>query len=189
MTKLRDALVLIAVAAAFAVSLAMFRQAVGVASPWFGLMLMLIFTGLSAFARPLFLLRMPAFLRKPRAFETKGVYRALRVPEFGALLRGTPLRSLNSDVYLRQGSDDLSDVIAQLESAEAAHVYAAILLLPYIVYAVVEGWFGAAAVLIIVEIGFNLYPVMHLRWARFRLGRVQERMHSRASTHGRADPA
>ena|SRR5579863_4609535 len=100
MEKLRDLMVLLGVAAVFAMSLAMLRRAVGLTSPWFAVMVMFNFLGLIAFARPLFLLRLPGFLRKERKWEMKG-NKALGVPVFGALLRRTPLRYLNPLVYLK----------------------------------------------------------------------------------------
>ena len=186
MGKLRDVVVLIAIAVVFALSLAMFRSAVGLASPWFGLMLMLVFLGLVAFARPLFLLRLPGFLRKVRAWEAKGaLYKALGVPAFGALLRRTPLRHLNPMVYLSRHAEGTSAVLAQLESAEAAHLVAAALIVPYIILACVRGWASAVAWLVVLQIGFNLYPILHLRWARIRLNRVQEKMISQRAQGAR----
>jgi Glycosyl-4,4'-diaponeurosporenoate acyltransferase len=176
MRKLRDVVALLVVAATFAFSLAMIRQLVGFASPWFGLMVMLVFLGLVAFARPLFVLRLPSFLRKVRAWERNGaLYKALRVPAFGELLRRTPLRFLNPMVYLSRDHDGPSVVLAQLESAEAAHLVAAALIVPYIIHACVQGWVGAVAGFMVIQIGFNLYPILHLRWARIRLTRVHER--------------
>ncbi|MGZ5036468.1 MAG: glycosyl-4,4'-diaponeurosporenoate acyltransferase CrtO family protein [Usitatibacter sp.] len=167
---------LVSIAVAFAVSLVMLRNAVGVASPWFGLMIMFDVLGLIAFARPLFLLRMPSFLRKARAWETRGtLYKALRVPAFGMLLRRTPLRALNPTVYLGPQSGDPSVVLAQLESAEAAHLLAAVVIVPYIVHAWIQRWWSAVAWLVVAQIGFNVYPILHLRWARIRLKRLQER--------------
>jgi hypothetical protein len=175
MTKTRDILVLLAVAAVFAFSLASFRRAFGLASPWFGLMVMLVFLGLIAFARPLFRLRLPGLLRTARHFEMTGrLYKALRVPAFGALLRRTPLRHLNPLVYLRQNSDT-SIVQAQIESAEAAHLLAGALLMPYIIYACAHGWWTGAAWLMVVQIAGNLYPILHLRWSRIRIKRLQQK--------------
>jgi hypothetical protein len=176
MKKLRETIVLLAVAAAFAFSLTMFRQAFGAASPWFGLMVMLTFLGLVAFARPLFLLKLPEFLRTDGGWEMTGkLYQALHVPAFGSLLRRTPLRYLNPLVYLKQYRDPLI-VQAQAESAEAAHLLAAALLLPYIVYAAAQGWWGAVAWLTVVQIAGNVYPILHLRWVRIRIKRLQPRM-------------
>jgi hypothetical protein len=78
MKKLRDIIVLLAVAAAFAISLVLFQGAVGVRSPWFGLMVMLDFLGTVAFARRLLLLRLPDFLRIEGEWEMQGrLYKAL----------------------------------------------------------------------------------------------------------------
>jgi hypothetical protein len=143
------------VAAAFAFSFKLFLSAVGLTSPWLSLMLMADFLGLIAFGRPLFQLRMPEFLRKVRNWETNGgVYQALRVPAFGALLRRTPLRHLNPVVYLIPGSDPLA-VQAQIESAEAAHFIAAVLLVPYMAYALLQGWWGSVTCFVIGQIGFR----------------------------------
>jgi hypothetical protein len=178
MKKLRDIIVLLAVAAAFAISLVLFQGAVGFRSPWFGLMVMLDFLGMVAFARRLLLLRLPDFLRIEGEWEMQGrLYKALRVPAFGALLRRTPLRHLNPLVYLKEYSDP-SVVQAQIESAEAAHLLAAALLMPYIVYACAQGWWTAVAWLMVAQIGGNLYPILHLRWVRVRIKRLHHRMPS-----------
>jgi glycosyl-4,4'-diaponeurosporenoate acyltransferase len=171
-SKGRDVLVLVLVTAALAGSLVLLHKAVGVASPWFGLALMLDVTGVAAFARPVFPLRMPGFLRKPRAWEARGsVYKALRVPGFGVMLRRTALRHLNSNVYLDQRRD-LAAVIANVEHAEAAHFYAAVVLLPWIAIAHLRGNTGAALILWAVQLVYNVYPMLHLRWVRFRLGKL-----------------
>lgn len=181
MNKLRDLIVLCLTAAAFAVSLVMFRRVVGFASPWFGVVAMLSALGLIAIARPLFLLKLPRALRKNREWETRGrLYEAVGVQLFGALLRRTPLRYLNRFVYLSRNATS-SAVQAQVESAEAAHVLAAGLLIPHMVYACVQKWWGAMICLTIVQVTGNLYPILHLRWVRVRIDRFQGRRPSRAS--------
>ncbi len=154
----------------------MMRQLMGLWSPWFGIMIMLMFTGLAAFARPLFLSRVPAFMRTPRPWETAGaIYKSLRVPEFGTLLRRTPLRALNPLVYLSP-TDPPSAVIAQLEHAEATHYVAGALLVPHTVYAFMQGRIVPFVGLMLAQVLFNLYPIMHLRWARIRLERLRMRV-------------
>lgn len=176
MKKLRDLIVLLVVAAVFALSLSMLGRAVGFTSPWFALTAMFNVLGLIAFARPLFLLKLPGFLRKEREWEVKGrLYKALSVPIFGALLRRSPLRYLNPFVYLKQCPDP-SIVQAQIESSEAAHLLAGVLIVPYMIYACVQGWWSAVAWIMVVQIGFNLYPILHLRWVRVRINRLQDRM-------------
>jgi hypothetical protein len=176
MKKLLGLIVLLLMIAAFGVSLNLLRSVVGVASPWFGSVVMLDVTGLVAVARPVFLLPLPGFLRKTRAWEQDGkLYDALGVPAFGALLRNTLLRYLNPMVYLSRHPGDTKAVLAQIEAAEGAHYLAAAALVPWMVYAVVHGWFAATAAFVAVQIGFNAYPAMHLRSVRVRLSRFAER--------------
>jgi Glycosyl-4,4'-diaponeurosporenoate acyltransferase len=176
MKKLRDLIVLLVVAAVFAVTLALLGSAVGFASPWFALTAMFDILGLIAFARPLYLLKLPGFLRKERDWETNGrLYRLLGVPAFGALLRRTPLRYLNAFVYLKH-CPDLSIVQAHIESSDAAHLLAGTLIVPYMVYAGIQGWWSAVAWITLVQIAFNLYPILHLRWVRVRLNRLHDRV-------------
>ena len=181
MKRLRDLPVLLVVAGVFVISLGLFRGAVGFMSLWFGVMVMLTCLGLVAVARPLFLLKLPCFLRKEREWEMKGrLYRALRVPAFGSLLRRTPLRYLNPMVYLTRFPDP-SLVQAQIESAEASHVLAAAIVVPYMVHAYVQNWWGGLALLMVIQIVLNVYPILHLRWVRIRINRLQGRMLSGGS--------
>lgn len=175
MSKLRDWMVLLAVAAVFAVSLALLGSAIGFTSPWFAVIAMFNFLGLIAVARPLFLLKLPVFLRKERACEVRGkLYKALGVPAFGSLLRRTPLRYLNALVYLKR-CPDLSVVQAHIDSSEAAHLWAALLLIPYMAYACAHRWWSALAWVMIVQITVNVYPILHLRWVRIRIKRLRRR--------------
>ena len=93
-----------ATAAAFAICFLMLRDVVGSESPWLGLLLMFYFMGLAKVGEPLFVLRLPAFIRDVRAWEATGdTYRRLGVQRFGQLLRGSPLRWLNTSVYRAGG--------------------------------------------------------------------------------------
>ena len=154
----------------------MLRRALGADSPWLGLLLMFCFLGLAKVAEPLFMLRLPATLRAVRRWESDGaIYRALAVPAFGRLLRRTPLRHLNPAVYLAAGQPDLARVCRLAESAEAAHLWAAALLLPYIGFAWLSGQVREAAIFLLVQLLFNVYPILHLRTARARLDRLLRR--------------
>jgi hypothetical protein len=176
MKKLRDSIVLLMVTATFGISLTLFQRAVGFTSPWFALVAMLDFLGLVAFARPLFLLTLPGFLRDVRAWEVKGgVYKVLAVPTYGALLRRTPLRYLNSLVYLSRNPDNPAKVYAQIEAAEAAHFWAAALIVPYMIYACVQNWWSVVGWFTVVQIVGNFYPIMHLRLVRARLNRLLDK--------------
>src|SRR5258708_25318307 len=88
------------------------------------------------------------------------------------LIRQPPLRFLTSAVYIDGRRSDALQVRLYAESAEATHFWAAVLLLPYIALAGLSGrwrviaWFSLAQPLV------NVYPPLHLRYARGRLDRA-----------------
>ena len=172
----RSIIVLAVTAAGFAASFVLLERALGSASPWLGLMGVFYFLGLAKVAEPLFLLRMPATLRTVRTWENDGIaYRRCLVPAFGTLLRETPLRFLNLSVYLARKQADLIDVYQQVEAAEAAHFWAAVLFTPYIAWMVWSGRHREATILLGVQIVLNIYPILHLRTVRGRMDRLLKR--------------
>ena len=173
MHKWLNVLTLLAVIAMFGFSFAMLQRAIGADSPWLAFLLMFYFLGVAKFAEPLVTLRVPRALRELRPWEVKrNAYRWLEVPAFGELLRRTPLRYLNSAVYLNRSRIDLVDVRRRAQFAEACHFWAAVLVMPYIGYKlckgewIVAGWFLLAQVLV------NVYPILHLRIVRGRLDQL-----------------
>lgn len=178
--KRLDLWVFLTVIVLFAVSLNLFRGFVGVTSPWFALLVMLCFLGVAAFARPLFFLRLPRPLRKLGSSElTAESYRLLGVPTFGKLLRRSPLRYLNRVVYLTHHRGDYSTIDAELEAAEAAHFWAALVLAPFMVYAGVQQKWSVLGWFVVIQVLANLYPILHLRSVRGRLQRFLDRRQSR----------
>jgi hypothetical protein len=134
---------------------------------------MFYFMALAKSAEPLFVLRLPRALRgvDPGSPDAR-LYRCLGVRGFGDLLRNTPLRYLNNSVYRLGGRRSLSELLGKAESAEATHFWAAVLFTPYIVYIGSRGFVAEAALFVAVQIAFNVYPILHLRVVRARLGRV-----------------
>ena len=134
------------VAAAYGVTFLLLRRAdPGIAtSPWFVVAAMICFLGLMSVAKEVVRIRMPRALRGIRDWEARGrAYRALGVAAYGALLRRTPLRLLNRDVYLDRRTRHSGELSAQLEAAEASHFWAALLVIPYMVR-LVSGHLGRA---------------------------------------------
>jgi len=171
-------LALLAVLLMFGVSFALLSRVIGITSPWLVLLLMFYFLGLVKIAEPLFRLRMPRVLRPLRPWELEGlVYHRYRVPEFGRVLRKTPLRYLNNAVYIDATRRDPFKVRIWAEASEAAHFWAAVLLLPYIVFAVLNGMWKVVAWLSLAQLLVNIYPLLHLRYARGRLDRTLRRNH------------
>jgi hypothetical protein len=142
---------------------------------------MFCFMGLAKVAEPLFKLRVPQALRRvARDPSIGGIDHWLGVRAFGALLRHTPLRHLNRSVHLADGERGLAEVIVQMKSAEAIHFWAAVLFTPYIAYVCWRGFIAVAASFVLVQVLFNIYPVLHLRLVRARLERVERARTSRA---------
>lgn len=186
MSKWRSIFVLAGTAAGFAASLVLLQRVLGASSPWLGLLVMFYLLGLSKVAEPLFLLRMPRVLRAVRRSETDGtIYRRLLVPSYGKLLRGTPLRYLNTAVYLAPRRPDLTRLSRQAEAAEAAHFWAALIFTPYIGYVWLAGQRWEAALFLLLQILVNIYPILHLRVVRGRLDRLRQR---RPLQHGTIPP-
>lgn len=182
--------VLLATTAAFGVSLSMMGQAIGYDSPWMVLLVMLCFLGLGRIAEPIFVLKVPASLRRLRPWETHGnAYRKLGVPQFGALLRDTPLRLLNLDVYVARAGGDALRVHRLVESAEANHFWAGLLITPYLVACAWSGKWAILGCFLALQIAGNVYPILHLRWVRGRLDRVLGRRRSPARAAARPGPA
>ncbi|WP_457096844.1 glycosyl-4,4'-diaponeurosporenoate acyltransferase CrtO family protein [Lysobacter sp. P5_B9] len=178
------ALALLAVLLVFAVSFVLLSRVIGITSPWLVLLLMFYFLGLAKVAEPLFVLRMPATLRPVRHWERDGhVYRRLGVVGFGRLLRRTPLRYLNSAVYLDRQRRHPLQVRHLAESAEASHFWAAVLFMPYVVFAALSGMWGVAAWFLLAQVLVNVYPILHLRHVRGRLDRIIRRDHGTDRRH------
>jgi hypothetical protein len=105
---------LLSVVLVFGVSFALLSTIIGITSPWLALLVMFYFLGIVKVAEPLFMLRMPRVLYRLRHWEQEGdVLRRLRVSSFGRLLRQTPLRYLNSCVYLDPQRRDVPRVRRQ----------------------------------------------------------------------------
>lgn len=176
MKALRDVTVLLVVTTGFTASLFLFGRQTGYGSPWFALLLMFCFLGWIRLARTLFILKMPNSLRAVGAWEIRStLYRRLAVPAFGELLNGTPLRHLQPEVYLNRHPDKPGQVTIELEGAEAAHFWAALLFLPFQIYQLAHHSWTVLVCSLLVQIVGNLYPILHLRWIRGRLERVLNR--------------
>jgi Glycosyl-4,4'-diaponeurosporenoate acyltransferase len=168
--SLRSLVAVVATALGFGVAFFMLEGAIGAASPWLGLLLMFYFMGIAKIGQPLVMLRVPKAVRSIQTWEISGpIYSRLAVYRFGNLLRSTPLRYLNSSVYLTTSSRDLRVLYRQAASAEAIHFWAAVLFTPYIAFVLFRGHLRIAAIFVLIQVLFNIYPIMHLRTLRGRL--------------------
>ncbi len=163
------------VAAAYAAAFFLVRRAIPfrLDSPWFVAIAMICFLGLATLLHPVVPVRMPRALRRIRRWEIEsGLYRRLAVRPFGTLLRRTPLRLLNTAVYRTGRTGEEAALSAQLEAAEASHFWDAVLVVPYMIHAGWQGMWIPLFWITLAQVGINLYPIMHLRLARHRMGRL-----------------
>ena len=176
MQKLHSVFVVTGTAIGFAVSLVMLAQVIGFTSPWLALLVMFDFMGLAKIAEPIFMFRLPGTLSKIQAWEQAGnIYRRLGVHRFGEFLRNSPHRYLNAGTYLSPGAPDLRGLHRRAASAEATHFYAAVLFTPYIGYLGLSGQSSMGAFFLVVQVLFNVYPILNLRVLRSRLEEVLRR--------------
>ncbi len=167
-------------AAVFGASFVLLVRVVDPRSPWLGLLPMFYFMGLAREAEPLFMLPFPRALQTVETtLASDARYRRLGVRGFGNLLRHTPLRHLNGSVYLANGERSIDESVVQMKSAEAIHFWAAVLFAPYIVYVLSRGLVAVTASFVLVQVIFNVYPILHLRMTRARLGRVSGAIRTR----------
>jgi hypothetical protein len=161
------------VAALFSACAVMWAKVEGVRSPWLGLFCMFYFMGIAKSAQPQFLFRMPSALRAVHPDAARAAARnRWGVRRFGALLRNTPLRYLNSSLYLSDRERDVPQLLRRIEAAEAIHFWAAVLFTPYIVYILARGLLAQALLFVLVQLVFNLYPILHLRLVRARFAKA-----------------
>jgi Glycosyl-4,4'-diaponeurosporenoate acyltransferase len=160
--------------------LVMLAQVIGYTSPWIALLLMFDLVAVAKVAEPLFVLRMPAILGRLRPWEYTGMfYRQVGVRLFGTVLRNTPLRFLNTGVYLSSNVKDLHGLYRRVASSEASHFWAALLFLAYIAYLYLSGQPRIATGFFAVQVLFNIYPILHLRLLRARLDEILQRQERR----------
>ncbi|MFK2890865.1 glycosyl-4,4'-diaponeurosporenoate acyltransferase CrtO family protein [Dyella flagellata] len=160
-------------AAVFGIGFVMLARVLGFQSPWLWLQAMFFFLGLAKTAQPLFMLRMPSAIRavSPQAAASRR-HDWLGVRRFGEFLRNSPNRHLNRSVYLTKGRRNFADLSRQLESSEAIHFWAAVLFTPYIAYIGFKGYIAETVLFLVIQVVFNIYPVLHLRLVRARLSHL-----------------
>jgi hypothetical protein len=187
MTASAERVRLAAVAGGYVVALGLYLWVVpdGLTSPWFVFVATVCLLGLAFVCRPVVSIRLPSALAAIRPWEASGqAYRRLGVPLFGVLLRRTPLRWLNTRVYLASCGRDPSALVTRLEEAEASHFWAGLAAMPYMVLAGSRGAWDVVLWFAVGQAFVNAYPIAHLRLARHRLERTA-RVAERRSRRGR----
>lgn len=164
---------LLCISAIFIVVLTLLEREFGANSIFFACVVAFVPLGWMAFVNEVVELSVPERLRTLRPWELSGIqYRALGVPVFGAILRGSVLRHLSPRVYLGTIPTEPTVVCRHLAVVEAIHVWATVLTLPYLVFACLRGWWLPVVFIMAINLVANLYPIMHLRWAHGRMERL-----------------
>ena len=162
--------VLVMWSAAFAVSLPLLYQQIGGASPVFAFIVTLTPMGLLRYVHPVRSFGTPYCFHRLRDCEHHPEFaKKLGLPAFAWLLRHSPLRLLNSFVYLRRWPGAPARVLKHVLEAEASHFWAFFAAIPYIAFALFHGWWAGLTVGCTVQIVGNIYPYLHLRKTRSRL--------------------
>jgi hypothetical protein len=84
-------------------------------------------------------------------------------------------------VYLDRERRDFLQVRLQAESAEATHFWAAVLFMPFVALAVLNGMWKIVAWFSLVQVLVNVYPILHLCHIRGRLDRTIGRVRRNAA--------
>ena len=143
--------------------------------------------GLLRFVHQVHGFRTPGYFQRLREWEHSAArQRKLGVLAWAWTLRHSPLRLLNSLVYLKRRPESPDFVLLQVQAAEACHFWAFFAALPYLAHALLHEWWAAVVVICVVEIVGNVYPYLHLRYTRCRLNGFIIRSTERAKTPNKA---
>lgn len=168
--KAKDFAVLAMWSAVFAVSLPHLYGTIGGASPLFAFIVTLMPMGLLRYVHPVCPFGTPKFFHRLRTCEHRPAHaKRVGLLAFGWFLRRSPLRLLNSMVYLRRCPDSPDAVLKNVSEAEASHFWAFFAAIPYLAFALRRGWWTGFTVGCAVQIIGNIYPYLHLRYTRSRL--------------------
>ena len=176
-SKLRRFTVLTLGTAASACALYAFTKAFGGHSQIYAAVVMVLVTGWAAVFHSSVQLPVPRCVLRVRAIE----FAVLRSPwtgvrSFGACLRNTPLRHLGGRVYLSELGRDPLAALRGMHDAETVHMLALLFCCPWLVFWGAQGRWMPVVWGLAVHLPLNVYPILHLRYATWRVGGYLARM-------------
>lgn len=118
---------------------------------------------------------LPSRYYEIKAFEGEGqVYEHLGIRIVKKLLRRGPLAIFSPTLRLPQEktTSALRHLDHEMRKAETIHVYTLVLMLLFILYNMLRGWFDGAGWLLVFNVLINGYPVMLQRYNRILLGEL-----------------
>jgi len=169
----KDIAVLVMWCAVFTVTLPFLYKTLGGASPGFAFIVTLAPMGVMRYVHPVRRVGTPSFFHRLRDREYRPARaRRIGLVAFAWFLRHSPLRLLNTSVYLRRWPGSPALVLTHVLEAEASHFWAFFAAMPYLAFALFHGWWAGFTVGWAVQICGNIYPYLHLRYTRSRLDAV-----------------
>ncbi len=157
-------------------------DAFGFRSPVFAFLLNWLAMSLVALAGQAIRFPLPVSYYDIKAFERTGrVYERLGVPFFKQLVRRGPLAIFSPTLRFPKDKTGaaLQHLDHEMRKAEAGHVYIFLLMLVFISYALLNGWFDAAGWMLVFNVLINGYPIMLQRYNRILLQELIQRQCSR----------
>ncbi|RSK42632.1 glycosyl-4,4'-diaponeurosporenoate acyltransferase CrtO family protein [Hymenobacter perfusus] len=136
------------------------------ARPWLWGLLAL---SLLAYAVPRAWFRRWQLSRKPATYRHLGVPLINRVTQHGSLVNGLVRRHYPNYRHVRSGRRAVAALIGHSYHMEQFHVAALLFFLFAGGYAAAQGRWGWAALLTLLNVGYNLYPIWLQQYLRLRL--------------------
>jgi hypothetical protein len=151
---------------------------------FFGAFLLnLLPTSWSPCVKSALVLHLPAGYYPLRHFEQgTSLYERLGIRWFQTLMRTPVFGILNLDIPRRFRKRDFVGLEREMRFAETSHVFAFLLVLGVLVFALAQGWWDAVVYLTVWNLLVNVYPVMLQRYNRGRLLCLMERSARRVNS-------
>jgi nitrate reductase NapE component len=153
-------------------------DAFGFSSPLFAFLANWVAMSWIAFNGQSFQAFFPPDYYAPRPFEHAGrIYELLGIRLFKALVRRGPLAIFSPTLRFpkKKTVPALRALETEMRKAETGHVLVLALVLVPIGYALLQGWYGAAAWLSLFNILINGYPILLQRYNRIKLQELVDR--------------
>ena len=147
-------------------------DAFGFRSPVFAFLLNWLAMSWVAMAGQVIHFALPASYYDIKSFERTGqVYEHLGVPLFKKLVRRGPLAIFSPTLRFPKDKTiaALQHLDHEMRKAEAGHVVIFLLMLVFISYALLNGWFDAVGWMLLFNVLINGYPIMLQRYNRILL--------------------
>ena len=156
-------------------------DAFGFRSPVFALLLNWLAMSWVALVGQTIHFRLPAPYYDLKPFEQTGrVYERLGVPLFKQLVRRGPLAIFSPTLRFPKDKTvpALQHLDHEMQTAETGHVVIGLLMLVFVGYALLNGWFDAVGWLLVFNAIINGYPIMLQRYNRLKLRELIQRQSS-----------